>query len=149
MEGLLKQMFDNLFKLHGSFKMFKSLLLKEDGDGAFIAKLPGVSYSCSHVLLLILSLKIIEKWNSTGCMSYLLILCVWYCACERFCTRSVCCPLWFSLRDSFSDQGFKFRCAFKFCSFQETYQFSHHGARISFLENRKTKLWASVKESYE
>ena len=34
MEGLLKQMFDNLFKLHGSFKMFKSLLLKEDGDGA-------------------------------------------------------------------------------------------------------------------
>ena len=34
MEGLLKQMFDNLFKLHGSFKMFKSLLLNEDGDGA-------------------------------------------------------------------------------------------------------------------
>ena len=34
MEGLLKQMLDNLFKLHGSFKMFKSLLLKEDGDGA-------------------------------------------------------------------------------------------------------------------
>ena len=34
MEGLLKQMFDNLIKLHGSFKMFKSLLLKEDGDGA-------------------------------------------------------------------------------------------------------------------
>ena len=27
-------MFDNLFKLHGSFKMFKSLLLKEDSDGA-------------------------------------------------------------------------------------------------------------------
>ena len=35
MEGLLKeQVFDNLFKLHASFKMFKSLLLKEDGDGA-------------------------------------------------------------------------------------------------------------------
>ena len=34
MEGLLKPMFDNLLKLHGSFKMFKSLLLKEDGDGA-------------------------------------------------------------------------------------------------------------------
>ena len=34
MEGLLKQMFDNLFKLHGSFKMFKSLLFKEDSDGA-------------------------------------------------------------------------------------------------------------------
>ena len=28
-------MFDNLFKLHSSFRMFKSLLLKEDGDGAF------------------------------------------------------------------------------------------------------------------
>ena len=35
MEGLLKQMFDKLFKLHGSFKMFKSLLLKEDGDWCF------------------------------------------------------------------------------------------------------------------
>ena len=34
MEGLLQQMFDNFFNLHGSFKMFKSPLLKEDGDDA-------------------------------------------------------------------------------------------------------------------
>ena len=59
-------------------------------------------------------------------MSCLLILFVWCYACEQFYTCSVGCPFCFSLRARFSDQGFKFRCAFKFCAFQETYQFSSH-----------------------
>ena len=42
MEGLWKQMFDNLFKLHGSFKMFEGLLLKEDGDGAVVSTKAGI-----------------------------------------------------------------------------------------------------------